>query len=218
MLQRNYQSQTINRSKFMFVSKYPQLHSMCLHIHVHTFIHVFECVCVFPSWCGCMIVCVCVYMKLYVCANESWGERAVAAVRPLLSRQVTSDRCSQHMWRINQPLVNRGGCRHELLVCADAKPQWAAFSPNSSCPILLWQIVTGSIILFDQWTHNESGPCVSLSSACVRLVFTWERCVCNCVRMCLFCVSVSVENGLCLRVCVCTSAPHHLDMAVSLLL
>lgn len=26
---------------------------------------------------------------------------AVAAERPLLSRQVTSDRCSQHMWQIN---------------------------------------------------------------------------------------------------------------------
>lgn len=72
---------------------------MCLHIHVHTFMHVFECVCV--SLLVWLYDCVCVYVKLYVCANESWGERAVAAVRPLLSRQVTSDRCSQHMWRIN---------------------------------------------------------------------------------------------------------------------
>lgn len=49
----------------------------------------------------------CVLMRVEGVGFRGWRgvgvgvHGAVAAERPLLSRQVTSDRCSQHMWQIN---------------------------------------------------------------------------------------------------------------------
>lgn len=71
---------------------------MCSDVCPHSVSHT--------SGSGCMKK-YCVLMRVEGVGFRGWRgvgvgvHGAVAAERPLLSRQVTSDRCSQHMWQIN---------------------------------------------------------------------------------------------------------------------